>query len=271
MHKSKGNAIGSTGPPTAMGADVMRWLYCRQQSGRRTSTSATAPPTRCVQASTSSCGTAYASSATTRGSGRLRPGTRRSGRKPPADLLAWNTPTAGSSSTRSVAGRTTGRADEYEHVQRVAFCLEAERFVDDKLTNWYVRRNRRRFWRGEPAPTSSPRTRRCTRVLATLTRLIAPIVPFLAETMWQNLRRAGRPRQRAPVRFPGGRREPHRRRSLGGHRSAAAPRRARRCRYAPRSSASRWPSSRSAPAPSAKGLRSSASPTSCAKSSTSSA
>ena len=29
----------------------------------------------------------------------------------------------------------------------MAFCLEAERFVDDKLSNWYVRRNRRRFWR----------------------------------------------------------------------------------------------------------------------------
>ena len=27
----------------------------------------------------------------------------------------------------------------------MAFCLEAEQFVDDKLSNWYVRRNRRRF------------------------------------------------------------------------------------------------------------------------------
>ena len=31
----------------------------------------------------------------------------------------------------------------------MAFCLEAEQFVDDKLSNWYVRRNRRRFWKSE--------------------------------------------------------------------------------------------------------------------------
>ncbi len=31
----------------------------------------------------------------------------------------------------------------------MAFCLEAEEFVDDKLSNWYVRRNRRRFWKSE--------------------------------------------------------------------------------------------------------------------------
>ena len=29
------------------------------------------------------------------------------------------------------------------------FCLEAERFVDDRLSNWYIRRNRRRFWKSE--------------------------------------------------------------------------------------------------------------------------
>ena len=31
----------------------------------------------------------------------------------------------------------------------MAFCLDAEKLVDDKLSNWYVRRNRRRFWKGD--------------------------------------------------------------------------------------------------------------------------
>ena len=43
---------------------------------------------------------------------------------------------------------TTARA-AFEAYNLLAFCLEAERFVDDKLTNWYIRRNRRRFWKTE--------------------------------------------------------------------------------------------------------------------------
>ena len=110
----------------------------------------------------------------------------------------------------------------------MAFCLEAER----------VRRRQAEQLVRPPQPppvlegrarggAAAPRTRRSTRVLTTLTRLIAPIVPFLAETMYQNLRTSRRPGERAPVRLPGVRREPHRRRSLGGHRSAAPPRLAR--------------------------------------------
>ena len=32
----------------------------------------------------------------------------------------------------------------------------------DKLTNWYIRRSRRRFWKAERAPTTTPRTPPCT-------------------------------------------------------------------------------------------------------------
>src|SRR5262249_8174380 len=35
----------------------------------------------------------------------------------------------------------------FESYEVMAFCLAAEEFVDDKLSNWYVRRNRRRFWK----------------------------------------------------------------------------------------------------------------------------
>src|SRR5262249_27865813 len=38
---------------------------------------------------------------------------------------------------------------EYERYNVQAFCVQAEAFVDDKLSNWYVRRNRRRFWKSE--------------------------------------------------------------------------------------------------------------------------
>ncbi|MGW7353813.1 isoleucine--tRNA ligase [Streptomyces sp. NPDC054784] len=54
-------------------------------------------------------------------------------------------------------------------------------FVDD-LSNWYVRRSRRRFWQGDPAAL---RTLHDT--LETVTRLMAPLVPFISERVWQDL------------------------------------------------------------------------------------
>ena len=67
------------------------------------------------------------------------------------------------------------------------FCLETEKFIDDKLSNWYIRRNRRRFWKSEAGSDKQAAYQTLYTVLTTLTKLIAPVVPFLAETMWQNL------------------------------------------------------------------------------------
>lgn len=51
-------------------------------------------------------------------------------------------------------------------------------FVDD-LSNWYVRRSRRRFWEGDPAALGT-----LHEVLDGLTRLMAPFVPFVTERVW---------------------------------------------------------------------------------------
>jgi isoleucyl-tRNA synthetase len=55
------------------------------------------------------------------------------------------------------------------------------RFIDD-LSNWYVRRSRRRFWDGEMAALGT--LHEC---LVTLTQLLAPLVPFITEQVWQEL------------------------------------------------------------------------------------
>jgi isoleucyl-tRNA synthetase len=68
-----------------------------------------------------------------------------------------------------------------------AFCLEAERFVDDRLSNWYVRRNRRRFWKSERGADKTAAYQTLYTVLTTLAKLVAPVMPFLAEEMYQNL------------------------------------------------------------------------------------
>jgi isoleucyl-tRNA synthetase len=84
--------------------------------------------------------------------------------------------------------------EAFESYNVMAFCLETERFVDDKLSNWYVRRNRRRFWKSEHGPDKWAAYQTLHTVLLTLTKLFAPIMPFLAEAMHQNLTQ-GRDRQ----------------------------------------------------------------------------
>src|SRR3712207_5994845 len=51
-------------------------------------------------------------------------------------------------------------------------------FVDD-VSNWYVRRSRRRFWDGDPAALAT-----LHEVLDVLTRLMAPFTPFVTEEVW---------------------------------------------------------------------------------------
>ena len=58
---------------------------------------------------------------------------------------------------------------------------EIQGFVDD-LSNWYVRRSRRRFWDGDPAAFAT--LRHC---LVTVSRLLAPFCPFIADELYDNL------------------------------------------------------------------------------------
>jgi isoleucyl-tRNA synthetase len=67
------------------------------------------------------------------------------------------------------------------------FCLEVEAFVDDKLSNWYVRRNRRRFWKSEKGADKLAAYQTLYTVLLRLTKLLAPMMPFVTEAMYQNL------------------------------------------------------------------------------------
>ena len=63
-----------------------------------------------------------------------------------------------------------------------------ERCVD-QLSNWYVRLNRRRFWKSTDSDDKRAAYQTLFECLDTLTRLMAPMVPFLAEHVYQNLAR----------------------------------------------------------------------------------
>ncbi len=59
-------------------------------------------------------------------------------------------------------------------------------FVDD-LSNWFVRRSRRRFWKSEDDNDKAEAYWTLWKTLTNLARVLAPFTPFLAEELWQNL------------------------------------------------------------------------------------
>ncbi len=63
---------------------------------------------------------------------------------------------------------------------------DIEAFVDE-LSNWYVRRNRRRFWKAESDADKQAAYQTLYTCLLTVTKLSAPFIPFISEAMYQNL------------------------------------------------------------------------------------
>lgn len=67
-----------------------------------------------------------------------------------------------------------------------------QRFTSEKLSNWYVRHNRRRFWQKDhSAPTKLQAYRTLGRTLLTLSQLMAPLAPMLADRLYQDLAQEG--------------------------------------------------------------------------------
>jgi isoleucyl-tRNA synthetase len=78
----------------------------------------------------------------------------------------------------AVTETATERLDDYDTTS-AGRAIAA--FVDD-LSNWYVRLSRRRFWEGDPAAFAT-----LWRCLVDSSRLLAPLVPFIADEMYENL------------------------------------------------------------------------------------
>lgn len=60
-------------------------------------------------------------------------------------------------------------------------------FVVDDLSNWYVRRNRRRFWKGESDSDKLAAYKTLYEALVTVSKLMAPMAPFVSEELYGNL------------------------------------------------------------------------------------
>ena len=180
MHKSWGNSIDFNEAADEMGVDVMRWLYCNHKPEKD-----------------------------------LRFGYHRADEVRRQFLLPlWNVysffvtyanidgwmPDEDKSVAFSVLDRwVLSRLNQA--VEEVTLRLETfepdkatavvNRLLDD-LSNWYLRRSRRRFWIKAGASKASDADKHAAystlhRVLVTLSRLLAPFIPFVTETMYQNL------------------------------------------------------------------------------------
>ena len=91
------------------------------------------------------------------------------------------------SSLNSLIKKVTASFDEYEPT--VAGRM-IEDFVDQQLSNWYVRLSRRRFWKGDYGPDKLSAYQTLYECLETLSKLIAPVSPFFADWLFRNLNQA---------------------------------------------------------------------------------
>ena len=77
----------------------------------------------------------------------------------------------------------TSRLERYEPD---GACRTAEVFLDD-LSNWYLRRSRRRFWKSEADADKESAYLTLYQVMVTCSRLLAPFIPFVTEEIYGNL------------------------------------------------------------------------------------
>jgi isoleucyl-tRNA synthetase len=180
MHKSKGNAIWFDEAAERMGVDVMRWMFFR------------APPANNLnfgwhageeirRGFLSTLWNTYSFFVTYAAIDGWRPDGAGATAVSRPELDRW----AISEMNRLVRDVTA----DLEGYDSMAATRRVEEFVED-LSNWYVRRSRRRFWKSEDDADKRSAYETLWTCLTTLSRLLAPMLPFLAEEMYQNLARA---------------------------------------------------------------------------------
>ncbi len=72
-------------------------------------------------------------------------------------------------------------------------------FVDEQLSNWYVRLNRRRFWKGDYDSDKISAYQTLYTCLETVAQLMAPVAPFFADWLYRNLNNGSEKREHASV------------------------------------------------------------------------
>ena len=181
MHKSKGNSIAFDEAAEVLGAEVMRYIYAEQKTAQHLNFPDLHPTGNVGQTldgdarrklltfwNCYSFFVMYASADNWKPGGPAAPATN--------ELDRWVL-----SRLQRLVAAAHQSFQNYEHFR----VIEAFQEFDEQFSNWYLRRSRRRFWKSDGDAYQTLYT-----VLTTVTRLMAPALPFLTEEIYQNLVRS---------------------------------------------------------------------------------
>jgi len=183
MHKSRGNAIEFNEAADRAGVDVMRWLYCTQNPAANLNFGyGVLDETR--RRFVIPLWNVYAFFVTYANLERFAVAELLRTPPRPDALDRWLL-----SRLQRLVATARDRLDAYDPP---GAARPIEQFVDD-LSNWYVRRSRRRFWKSEDDEDKRAAYATLYRALRTLVLLLAPFTPFLCERIYQDLVRVVEP------------------------------------------------------------------------------
>ncbi|MBM3753987.1 MAG: isoleucine--tRNA ligase [Acidobacteria bacterium] len=178
MHKSKGNAIAFDEAAEVLGAEVMRYLYTAQKTAQNLNFpdlkssggagSGIDGETRRKLLTFWNCYSfflLYAETEKWKPEGDYSPGAN--------ELDRWVV-----SRLQKLIGTANTSLRSYEHFR----VIEAFQEFSEEFSNWYLRRSRRRFWESDTTAFAT-----LYHVLLTVIKVMAPVLPFLTEDMYQNL------------------------------------------------------------------------------------
>ena len=175
MHKSRGNAIWFEEAADKMGVDTMRWLYSRHNPSSNINFGY-GPGDEVRRRFLIPLWNVYSFFVTYANLDDWDPASLEPGK--PSELDRW---------LLSELNGLVAQVTEYFESWRPMEAMHAiEEFIDG-LSNWYVRRSRRRFWRSESDADKQAAYATLHTALTTLSRLLAPVTPFLSEAMYRNL------------------------------------------------------------------------------------
>ncbi len=191
MHKSWGNMIEFNEAADEMGVDVMRWLYCahKPENNLLFGYHRADQVRRQFLIPLWNVYKFFATYA------RLDDWAPSQEEFDPGNPEG-NAPQSDNPLDRWIVGRINQVAAEcterLENSDSYTATMAIEAFLDD-LSNWYVRRSRRRFWKSERDADKETAYATLYYVLVRFMRLLAPLTPFVTEAAYQNLVRAVQP------------------------------------------------------------------------------
>jgi len=175
MHKSDGNAIWFEDAAEEIGVDVLRWMFTAQNPEHNLLFGYGAA--REIRKQLITLWNVYSFFVTYARLDEFDPSTEPA-EKDFTKLDRWVSARLGQLILRAET------AYESYHLNRLM--KQVVRFLDD-LSNWYVRRNRRRFWKSENDSDKAAAYQTLYIALKGVLKVLAPVIPFVSEAMYQNL------------------------------------------------------------------------------------